>query len=164
MRIGFGYDVHPLVAGRALILGGVNVPFDRGLEGYSDADVVVHALCDAMLGALALGDLGQHFPSTDVRWRGVSSLVLLKHVSALAAEQGYGLGNADLTVVAQRPRLAPYVPQMVQLLTAAMQGEPGQLSVKATTTDGLGFTGQESGIAAYAVCLLQPLPPSRDGA
>lgn len=162
MRIGFGYDVHPLVSGRALILGGVTIPFDRGLEGYSDADVVVHALCDAILGALALGDLGQHFPSTDTRWRGVSSLVLLQHVSALAAEQGYGLGNADLTVVAQRPRLAPYVPQMVQTLTTVMQGEPGQLSVKATTTDGLGFTGQEAGIAAYAVCLLQPLPPNRD--
>ena len=162
MRIGFGYDVHPLVSGRALILGGVTIPFDRGLEGYSDADVVVHALCDAILGALALGDLGQHFPSTDTRWRGVSSLVLLQHVSALAAAQGYGLGNADLTVVAQRPRLAPYVPQMVQTLTTVMQGEPGQLSVKATTTDGLGFTGQEEGIAAYAVCLLQPLPSNRD--
>jgi len=160
MRIGFGYDVHPLVSGRALILGGVTIPFDRGLEGYSDADVVVHALCDAILGALALGDLGQHFPSTDARWRGVSSLVLLQHVRALAAEQGYGLGNADLTVVAQRPRLAPYVPQMVQTLTTVMQGEPGQLSVKATTTDGLGFTGQEAGIAAYAVCLLQPFPPN----
>jgi 2-C-methyl-D-erythritol 2,4-cyclodiphosphate synthase len=162
MRIGFGYDVHSLVSGRALILGGVTIPFDRGLEGYSDADVVVHALCDAILGALALGDLGQHFPSTDTRWRGVSSLVLLQHVSALAAEQGYGLGNADLTVVAQRPRLAPYVPQMVQTLTTVMQGEPGQLSIKATTTDGLGFTGQEEGIAAYAVCLLQPLPSNRD--
>ena len=162
MRIGFGYDVHPLVSGRALILGGVTIPFDRGLEGYSDADVVVHALCDAILGALALGDLGQHFPSTDTRWRGVSSLLLLQHVSALAAAQGYGLGNADLTVVAQRPRLAPYVPQMVQTLTTVMQGEPGQLSVKATTTDGLGFTGQEEGIAAYAVCLLQPLPSNRD--
>jgi 2-C-methyl-D-erythritol 2,4-cyclodiphosphate synthase len=164
MRIGFGYDVHPLVSGRELILGGVKIPFDRGLEGYSDADVVVHALCDAILGALALGDLGQHFPSTDARWRGVSSLVLLEHVRALAAERGYGLGNADLTVVAQRPRLAPYVPQMVQILTTAMQGEPGQLSVKATTTDGLGFTGQEAGIAAYAVCLLRSLPPNRDRA
>ena len=162
MRIGFGYDVHPLVTGRALILGGVNIPFDRGLEGYSDADVVVHALCDAILGALALGDLGQHFPSTDTRWRGVSSLVLLKHVSALAAEQSYSLGNADLTVVAQRPRLAPYVPQMVQTLTTAMQVEPGQISVKATTTDGLGFTGQEAGIAAYAVCLLQPVSSNCD--
>ncbi len=158
MRVGFGYDVHPLVPGRALILGGVQIPHERGLEGYSDADVAVHALCDAMLGALALGDLGQHFPSTEPRWRGVSSLVLLQQVSALVRERGYGLGNADITVVAQRPRLAPYVPQMVQRLTAAVGGTPGQMSVKATTTDGLGFAGEEEGIAAYAVCLLCPLP------
>lgn len=156
MRIGFGYDVHPLVPGRPLILGGVSVPYERGLEGYSDADVVVHALCDALLGALALGDLGQHFPSTDERWRGVSSLVLLQHVMTLVAEQHYILGNADVTVVAQRPRLAPYVPQMVQTLTESMGSAPGRLSVKATTTDGLGFTGQEAGIAAYAVCVVQP--------
>jgi 2-C-methyl-D-erythritol 2,4-cyclodiphosphate synthase len=156
MRIGFGYDVHPLVPGRPLILGGVSVPYERGLEGYSDADVVVHALCDALLGALALGDLGQHFPSTDERWRGVSSLVLLQHVMTLVAEQHYILGNADVTVVAQRPRLAPYVPQMVQKLTESMGSAPGRLSVKATTTDGLGFTGQEAGIAAYAVCVVQP--------
>lgn len=156
MRIGFGYDVHPLVPGRPLILGGVSVPYERGLEGYSDADVVVHALCDALLGALALGDLGQHFPSTDERWRGVSSLVLLQHVMTLVAEQHYILGNADVTVVAQRPRLAPYVPQMVQTLSESMGSAPGRLSVKATTTDGLGFTGQEAGIAAYAVCVVQP--------
>src|SRR5215475_13578544 len=109
MRIGFGYDVHPLVLKRPLILGGVPIPFDMGLLGHSDADVVVHALCDALLGALALGDLGQHFPSTDERWRGVSSLVLLQHVTSLLAAQQYRLGNADITVVAQRPRLAPYV-------------------------------------------------------
>ena len=156
MRIGFGYDVHPLVPGRPLILGGVSVPYERGLEGYSDADVVVHALCDALLGALALGDLGQHFPSTDERWRGVSSLVLLQHVMTLVAEQHYILGNADVTVVAQRPRLASYVPQMVQTLSESMGSAPGRLSVKATTTDGLGFTGQEAGIAAYAVCVVQP--------
>lgn len=155
MRIGFGYDVHPLVSGRPLMLGGVEVPFERGLEGYSDADVVVHALCDAMLGALALGDLGQHFPSSDARWRGVSSVVLLKQVKDMVAARGYTLGNADLTVVAQRPRLAAHVPQMVQTLAAALTVEPGRVSVKATTTDGLGFTGQEAGIAAYAVCLLE---------
>ncbi len=156
MRIGFGYDVHPLVAGRTLVLGGIEVPFERGLEGYSDADVVVHALCDAMLGALALGDLGQHFPSSDTRWRGVSSLVLLRQVTTLVAERGYELGNTDLTVVAERPRLAPYVPQMVETLARTLAVEPGRVSVKATTTDGLGFAGQEAGIAAYAVCLLQP--------
>lgn len=155
MRIGFGYDVHPLTLGRQLILGGVEVAFDRGLDGYSDADVVVHALCDAMLGALALGDLGQHFPSSDIQWDGVSSLVLLEHVTALVAEQHYELGNADLTVVAQRPRLSPYVPHMVQALATCIGTEPGRISVKATTTDGLGFTGTEAGIAAYAVCLLR---------
>ena len=155
MRIGFGYDVHPLIVGRPLILGGIEVPFERGLEGYSDADVVVHALCDAMLGALALGDLGQHFPSSDPRWRGVSSLVLLKQVTEMVAERGYTLGNTDLTIVAQRPRLAAHVPQMVQTLATAMAVEPGRVSVKATTTDGLGFTGQEAGIAAYSVCLLE---------
>ena len=157
MRIGFGYDVHPLVQGRTVVLGGVAIPFDRGLDGYSDADVVVHALCDAMLGALVLGDLGKHFPSSDTRWQGVSSLVLLQHVTGLVAEQQYELGNADLTIVAQRPRLSPYVPQMIETLTTAMGAEAGRISVKATTTDGLGFTGTEAGIAAYAVCLLRPV-------
>src|SRR5262245_41622021 len=153
MRIGLGYDVHPLVPGRPLVLGGVTIPYDRGLDGYSDADVVVHALCDAMLGALALGDLGQHFPSTEERWRGVSSLQLLRHVSQLLAAQQYTLGNADITVVAQRPRLAPYVTHMIQTLASTVGVDPGQISVKATTTDGLGFLGKELGIAAYAVCL-----------
>jgi 2-C-methyl-D-erythritol 2,4-cyclodiphosphate synthase len=156
MRIGFGYDAHPLVPGRALILGGVTIPYERGLHGHSDADVVVHALCDAMLGALALGDLGQHFPSTDERWRGVSSLILLRQVTALVTAQQYVLSNADITVVAQRPRLAPYLTQMAQQLTATVAGSPGQISVKATTTDGLGFIGQEAGIAAYAVCVVCP--------
>ena len=153
MRIGFGYDVHPLIAGRPLVLGGVTIPYERGLEGHSDADVVVHALCDAMLGALALGDLGQHFPSTDERWRGVSSLHLLQHVTQLLAAQHYTLGNADITVVAQRPRLAPYVQHMVQTLATTVGVDPAQMSVKATTTDGLGFVGAGAGIAAYAVCL-----------
>lgn len=153
MRIGIGYDVHPLVTGRPLILGGVTIPYERGLDGHSDADVVVHALCDALLGALALGDLGQHFPSSDARWRGVSSLRLLTHVTSLVAAQHYTLGNADMTIVAQRPRLAPYVPQMIQTLAATIGVEPGRLSVKATTTDGLGFTGTGAGIAAYVVCL-----------
>jgi 2-C-methyl-D-erythritol 2,4-cyclodiphosphate synthase len=153
MRIGFGYDVHPLVPGRPLVLGGVTVPYERGLDGHSDADVVVHALCDAMLGALALCDLGYHFPSTDERWRGVSSLHLLQHVTQLLAVQHYTLGNADITVVAQRPRLAPYVQHMVQTLATTVGVDPAQMSVKATTTDGLGFVGAGAGIAAYAICL-----------
>jgi 2-C-methyl-D-erythritol 2,4-cyclodiphosphate synthase len=123
---------------------------------------VVHALCDAMLGALALGDLGQHFPSTDERWRGVSSLHLLRHVTQLLAVQLYALGNADITVVAQRPRLAPYVQHMVYTLATTVGVEPAQISVKATTTDGLGFIGTGTGIAAYAVCLCWPRPPTGD--
>jgi 2-C-methyl-D-erythritol 2,4-cyclodiphosphate synthase len=158
MRIGFGYDVHPLVPGRPLVLGGITIPHDRGLDGHSDADAVIHALCDAMLGALALGDLGQHFPSTDERWRGISSLALLQHVTKLVAAQHYRLGNADITVVAQRPRLAPYGPHMVQTLAATANVAPTQISVKATTTDRLGFVGAEAGIAAYAVCLCQHCP------
>lgn len=163
MRIGFGYDVHPLVPGRPLVLGGVTIPHDRGLDGHSDADVVVHALCDAMLGALALGDLGRHFPSTDERWRGVSSLDLLRHVTQLLAAQHYAVNNADITVVAQSPRLAPYTPHMVHTLAATVGVDPTQISVKATTTDGLGFIGAETGIAAYAVCLCWRRSPA-DGA
>jgi 2-C-methyl-D-erythritol 2,4-cyclodiphosphate synthase len=162
MRIGFGYDVHPLVVGRPLLLGGVTIPYEQGLDGHSDADVVVHALCDAMLGALALGDLGHHFPSTDERWRGVSSLHLLRHVNHLLAGQHYALGNADITVVAQRPRLAPYVPHMVHTLAMTIEVEPAQISIKATTTDGLGFIGAGTGIAAYAVCLCRPCTPGGD--
>lgn len=156
MRIGFGYDAHPLVSGRPLVLGGVAIPYEQGLEGYSDADVIVHALCDAMLGALALGDLGHYFPSSDPRWRGVSSLVLLRHVTQLLAARQYILGNADITVVAERPRLAPYITDMVHALATAVAREASCVSVKATTTDGLGFTGQGAGIAAYAVCLVLP--------
>lgn len=160
MRIGFGYDAHGLVPGRPLVLGGVTVPYECGLEGHSDADVIVHALCDAMLGAVALGDLGQHFPSSDERWRGVSSLVLLQQVTALLRERCYILSNADITIVAQRPRLAPHIAEMVQTLAATIGGEPGQISIKATTTDGLGFTGQGAGMAAYAVCLVRHEPSS----
>ena len=160
MRIGFGYDVHPLVPGRPLVLGGVTIPYERGLDGHSDADVVVHALCDAMLGALALGDLGHHFPSTDERWRGVSSLYMLQHVMQLLVAQHYVLGNADITVVAQRPRLAPYVQSMVHNLATTVGVDPAQVSVKATTTDGLGFVGAGAGIAAYAVCLCRWCAPT----
>lgn len=160
MRIGFGYDVHPLVPGRPLVLGGITIQHECGLDGHSDADVVVHALCDAMLGALALGDLGQHFPSTEARWRGISSLYLLRHVTQLLAARHYALGNADITVVAQRPRLAPYAPHMAQTLAATVGVDPTQISVKATTTDGLGFIGTEAGIAAYAICLCHQRSPA----
>ena len=156
MRIGFGYDAHALTPGAPLVLGGVRIPHEAGLQGHSDADVVVHALCDAMLGAAALGEIGQHFPSSDERWRGVSSLRFLRAVTRLLADSGHELGNADVTIVAQRPRLGPYLPQMTAALAAAANAEPGRLSVKATTTDGLGFVGSEKGIAAYAVCLVRP--------
>ena len=158
MRIGFGYDAHRLVPGAALVLGGLVIPHACGLQGHSDADVVVHALCDAMLGAAALGDIGQHFASTEARWRRVSSLVILEAVTRLLADNQYVLGNADITIVAQRPRLAPYLPRMAATLAAAARVEPARLSVKATTTDGLGFAGAEQGIAAYAVCLVWPSP------
>src|SRR5438093_7400448 len=160
MRIGFGYEIHTLIPGRPLVLVCVTIPYELGLAGHSDADVVVHALCDAMLGALALGDLGQHFPSTDERWRGVSSLHLLQHVTQLLAAQHYALGNADITVVAQRPRLAPYVQPMVQTLATTVGVDPAQMNVKATTTDGLGFVGEGAGIAAYAVCLCRWCAPT----
>lgn len=156
MRIGFGYDVHALAPGAPLVLGGVRIPHEAGLRGHSDADVVVHALCDAMLGAAALGDIGRHFPSSDDRWRGASSLYFLRAVTRLLAVSGHELGNADVTVVAQRPRLGPYLPRMTAKMAAAANAEPGQLNVKATTTDGLGFAGAEKGIAAYAVCLVRP--------
>ena len=156
MRIGFGYDAHRLVPDVALVLGGVSIPHEYGLQGHSDADVVVHALCDAMLGAAALGDIGRHFPSTNERWRGVSSLTILKAVTHLLAENRHALGNADITIVAQRPRLVPYLPRMTATLATTVNAEPEQLSIKATTTDGLGFAGIEMGIAAYAVCLVWP--------
>ena len=156
MRIGFGYDVHQLVPDAALVLGGVRIPHEFGLQGHSDADVVVHALCDAMLGAAALGDIGRHFPSSDDRWRGVSSLHFLRTVTRLLADSRHELGNADVTIVAQRPRLGPFLPQMAATLAAAANAAPTQLNIKATTTDGLGFAGAAKGIAAYAVCLVRP--------
>ena len=158
MRIGFGYDVHPLIVGRPLILGGVTIPCEQGLDGHSDADVVVHALCDAMLGALALGDLGQHFPSTDERWRGVSSLYLLRHVNQLVAAQHYALGNADITVVAQRPRLAPYVPHMVHTLAMTVEVEA---SADQCQGDDDGRSGVYRCRDRYCGLCCLPLPTSR---
>ena len=155
MRIGHGYDVHRLVPGRRLVLGGVEVPFERGLLGHSDADVLTHAVMDALLGAAALGDIGQHFPDHDPAYAGADSLVLLDQVTVLLAERGWRVGNVDATVIAQRPKLASYIPQMRANLARRMGAELEQVNVKATTEEGLGFTGGGEGIAAHAVVLLE---------
>ena len=155
MRIGHGYDVHRLVAGRDLILGGVQIPHRMGLDGHSDADVLTHAVMDALLGAAAMGDIGQHFPDTDPAYLGISSLKLLTRVWALITERGYRLGNLDVTVLAQKPKLAPYLPQMKEKLCAILGAEPDRVNIKATTEEHLGFTGREEGIACHAVCLLE---------
>jgi len=155
MRIGNGFDVHALVAGRPLVLGGVAIPHERGLEGHSDADVLLHAVCDAILGALALGDIGMHFPDTDARWKGADSRVLLRHVAALASARGWRIGNLDVTVIAEAPKLAPHVPAMRANLAGDLACDIGAISVKATTTERLGFTGRGEGIAALATVLLR---------
>lgn len=155
LRIGQGYDVHRLVAGRDLILCGVNVPHSLGLLGHSDADVALHALMDAMLGALALGDIGRHFPDTDERYRGISSMVLLHHVTALLAEHGARVTNCDVTIVAQKPKLLPYIPQMRQNVADALHLPLERVNVKATTTEHLAFEGREEGISAQAVCMVE---------
>ena len=154
MRIGMGYDVHRLAEGRDLILGGVLIPFEKGLLGHSDADVVVHAIMDALLGAAALGDIGQHFPDTDPQYKGISSVLLLKHVGALLEEHGFTIGNIDATIIAQRPKLAPYRPAMVKNVAEALGISEDQVCIKATTEEGLGFTGRQEGIAAQAITLL----------
>ena len=154
MRIGHGYDVHRLVEGRKLILGGVEVPHTLGLLGHSDADVLTHAVMDALLGAAALGDIGRHFPDTDPAYAGADSLKLLDHVVELLEEKGYQVGNVDATILAQKPKMAPYIEKMRDNLAARMKVEPDQVNVKATTEEKLGFTGAEEGIAAHAVALL----------
>lgn len=154
MRIGHGYDVHRLVEGRKLILGGVEIPYEKGLLGHSDADVLTHAVMDALLGAAGLGDIGRHFPDTDPAYSGADSLKLLDRVVELLDEQGWLVGNVDATVLAQRPKLAPYISQMRENLARHMQVEPGQVNIKATTEEGLGFTGSGEGMAAHAVALL----------
>ena len=154
MRIGHGYDVHRLVEGRKLILGGVEIPWEKGLLGHSDADVLTHALMDALLGAAALGDIGKLFPDKAPAYEGADSVVLLKQVSALLRERGYSVSNVDCTVIAQRPKLAPHIPAMRQRLAAAMGLETDRVSVKATTEEGLGFSGEGLGIAAHAVALI----------
>jgi 2-C-methyl-D-erythritol 2,4-cyclodiphosphate synthase len=154
MRIGMGYDVHRLVENRDLILGGVLIPWEKGLLGHSDADVLLHAIMDALLGAAALGDIGKHFPDTDPRYKGISSILLLEHVGTLLAEHDYKIGNIDATIIAQKPKLAPYREQMVQNIAKALNISTDQICVKATTEEGLGFTGKEEGIASQAIALL----------
>lgn len=155
MRIGHGYDVHRLVEGRRLVLGGVDIPHAKGLLGHSDADVLLHAIADALLGAAALGDIGQHFPDTDPQYAGADSLELLRRVGELLREHGYAVGNIDATVIAQAPKLAPHIPAMRQNIAGALGLELGCVSIKATTEERLGFTGDGSGIAAHAVCLIE---------
>jgi 2-C-methyl-D-erythritol 2,4-cyclodiphosphate synthase len=158
MRIGNGYDVHRLVAGRKLILGGVDVPHTKGLLGHSDADVLLHALSDAILGAIGEGDIGRHFPDTDPAYKGADSIKLLQHVMALADAKGFRIGNVDTTIVAQRPKLAPFIQQMRLNIARALCTEEERVKVKATTTEELGFAGRGEGIAAYAVALLEDKP------
>ena len=154
MRIGHGYDVHRLVEERKLILGGVDVPYEKGLLGHSDADVLTHAVMDALLGAAGLGDIGKHFPDTDPAYKGADSLKLLDHVMEILRSKGWQVGNVDATVIAQRPKLAGFIPEMRENLAARMGVAPEQVNVKATTEEKLGFTGSGEGIAAHAVCLL----------
>ena len=155
MRIGHGYDVHRLVEGRELVLGGVKIPYEKGLLGHSDADVLTHALMDALLGACALGDIGKLFPDSDVAYKGADSVELLKKVCSLIYSKGYRISNVDCTVLAQRPKLAPHIPQMRENLSNAMDIAADCVSVKATTEEGLGFTGEGLGIAAHAVALIE---------
>jgi 2-C-methyl-D-erythritol 4-phosphate cytidylyltransferase / 2-C-methyl-D-erythritol 2,4-cyclodiphosphate synthase len=154
-RVGLGYDAHALTEGRKLVLGGVEIPHSHGLSGWSDADVAVHALMDALLGASSLGDIGQHFPPGDRAYEGISSLVLLQRVACLLAENDWAVANVDLTVIAERPKLSPYIARMVEAIAATLEIGPERVSVKATTTEGLGYTGRGEGIAAQAVCLLE---------
>lgn len=155
MRVGFGYDVHPFVSGRPLILGGIRIPYLLGLKGHSDADVLTHAICDALLGAVAEGDIGKHFPDTDPQYRDIKSLILLKKVLTKVREKGFRPINVDATIVAEKPKLADTIPRMVKEVAEVLEMETGRVNVKATTTEGLGFTGREEGIAAYAVVLVE---------
>ena len=154
MRVGLGYDVHKLVEGRDLILGGVKIPHTLGLLGHSDADVLVHDIMDALLGAAALGDIGKHFPDTDPRYKGISSMKLLGHVGGLLEQEGYVIENIDATIIAQKPKLRPYIEEMEQNIAAVLHLDKKQVNVKATTEEGLGFTGTEQGISSQAICSL----------
>ena len=154
MRVGMGYDVHKLVEGRDLILGGVKIPHTLGLLGHSDADVLLHAIMDALLGAAALGDIGKHFPDTDPQYKGISSIRLLEHVAKLIEEKGYIVENIDATIIAQKPKMRPYIEEMEKNIAAALHIDVSQVNVKATTEEGLGFTGTEQGISSQAICAL----------
>ena len=154
MRVGMGYDVHKLTEGRDLILGGVNIPWEKGLLGHSDADVVVHAIMDALLGAAALRDIGRHFPDTDPQYKGISSIKLLQHVGKLLEENMYVINNIDATIIAQKPKLLPYIDTMIENVANALHLEANQVNIKATTEEGLGFTGSMEGISAQAICAL----------
>ncbi len=158
MRIGHGYDVHKLTEGRDLILGGVKIPYEKGLLGHSDADVLLHAVSDALLGAAGLGDIGRHFPDTDPAYKGADSLKLLMQVADKIAAAGYRVGNVDVTMIAQRPKLKDYIPQMQENIAAALQVSSSQINIKATTEEQLGFTGDGSGMSCHAVCLLEDAP------
>ena len=155
IRVGHGYDVHRLTENRKLIIGGVDIPFEKGLLGHSDADVLLHAVSDSLLGAAALGDIGKHFPDTDEKYKGADSLVLLKKVGELLADKGYKIANVDATILAQRPKIAPYIQDMRSNIAEALGLEIDDVSVKATTEEGLGFTGEGLGIAAHSVCLIE---------
>lgn len=155
MRVGQGFDVHALVPGRRLVIGGVEIPHERGLLGHSDADVLLHAICDALLGAAALGDIGRHFPDSDPRYQGIDSRELLRHVAGLLASRGFRVANLDATIIAQAPRMAPHIPAMVANIAADIGVDAGAVNVKATTTESLGFTGRGEGIAAQAICLIE---------
>ena len=155
MRIGHGYDVHRVTEGRKMIIGGVEIPYEKGLLGHSDADVLLHAVTDALLGAAALGDIGRHFPDTDPRYKGIDSRIRIRHAVKLLAELGYRAENVDATVIAQKPKLAPYIDRMKENIAAELGVDPDRVNVKATTEERLGFTGREEGIAAHAVCLIE---------
>lgn len=157
MRIGLGYDVHRLVENRDLILGGVVIPYEKGLLGHSDADVLVHAIMDSLLGGAALGDIGKHFPDTDDKYKGISSIKLLKHVGMLLHENNYIVGNIDATIIAQRPKMLPHIPKMVENIASALNIDKSKVNVKATTEEGLGFTGSGDGISSQSICLLDNL-------
>ena len=157
MRVGMGYDVHKLTEGRKLILGGVDIPWEKGLLGHSDADVLIHAIMDALLGAAALGDIGKHFPDTDPAYKGISSVKLLVHVAGLLNENDYAIGNIDATIIAQKPKMAPHIPKMRENIAEALGIKISQLNIKATTEEGLGFTGQGQGISSQAICLLETI-------
>ncbi len=157
MRVGMGYDVHRLTENRKLILGGVEIPYEKGLLGHSDADVLLHAIMDALLGAAALGDIGKHFPDTDPAYEGISSIKLLEHVGELLEQNNYVIENIDATIIAQRPKMLPHIPQMRKNVARALGIEESQINIKATTEEGLGFTGSGEGISSQAICLLMPV-------